>query len=130
MVKVAVEAPDAKLTVPIPTPLRSTEKDRAAVGTTDGWIGKVEALAGTLEDLSVVQRDANKETRRLNGIFSKHDMERLASRRPGLIELRVNDGTAGILKLFSEATSPRDNSPDDADPPGPTSEGQLQSALG
>lgn len=43
---------------------------------------------------------ARKETRRLNALFSKHDFGRLASAKPGLIQKRINAGTANVLRLL------------------------------
>lgn len=56
-------------------------------------------IARTAEIQQVADR-ATEETRRLNGLFSKHDLTNLALRKPGLIERRINAGTRGALRLL------------------------------
>jgi hypothetical protein len=64
-----------------------------------------EALQATLEELQVQQAEANKEARILNDVLSKHDLHRLSQLKPGLIENRINRGSASVLGMFESATS-------------------------
>ncbi len=42
----------------------------------------------------------------LEKLFSRHDLDRLARRRPGLIERRINDGTQKVWDEFERITEP------------------------
>lgn len=72
------------------------------------WEDAREELKARLERLQRVARDARQETRRLNDIFAEHDLGRLAREKPGLIERRVNSGTADALRML-ECASGADN---------------------
>lgn len=61
----------------------------------------------TLSAMALAQTEANSQVRRLNNVLSKHDLERLSLAKPGLIERRINRGTADILSVF-ECASGRD----------------------
>lgn len=68
------------------------------------WEEAQEELQRRLERLQEVARQARQETRRLNDIFAEHDLGRLAREKPGLIERRVNDGTADALRMLECAS--------------------------
>jgi hypothetical protein len=53
-----------------------------------------------INELAKVATDAKKETRRLNEIFGKHDLNKLAAAKPGLMEKRFNSGTTNVLRLL------------------------------
>jgi len=56
-------------------------------------------------------RNVAQQARKLNDVFKRHDLDRLAGAKPGLIERRVNDGTAAIFGVLESATTlDRDNS--------------------
>lgn len=79
-----------------------------------------EALADFQRVASELQRAADAaraETRRLNGVFARHDLEALALAKPGLVEGRINAGTDDVLRMLECATGadgadcPRRDSP-------------------
>lgn len=71
------------------------------------WQAQAEQFQATLNAMAAAQVEANSPTRRLNNVLSKHDLERLSLAKPGLIERRINRGTADILRVF-ECASGRD----------------------
>lgn len=56
------------------------------------------------ERLAAVAQAASAEARRLNGIFAEHDLTRLTLAKPGLIERRINSGTARAFSLLECAS--------------------------
>lgn len=88
------------------------------------WADAYKGLLEKFEELKELQREATQETRRLNDIFSKHDLGALALAKPGLVERRINAGTADVLSVLERATS--GTSDDGRDGPGaPTGEGDA-----
>jgi len=43
----------------------------------------------------------------LRDTFAEHDLNELISRKPGLMENRINDGTARVLNRIENITDPR-----------------------
>lgn len=68
------------------------------------WKKAQEDLLLRIDELQEVSKAATAETRRLNGIFSKHNLTALARRKPGLIERRINTGTDAAQRML-ECTS-------------------------
>lgn len=64
------------------------------------WKQAQDELINNYHELSKVAAEARNETGRLHDLFSKHNFSALASKKPGLIETRVNHGTRTILRLF------------------------------
>lgn len=77
----------------------------AAVSAIKEWSGKMDALTQSVGEMAEAGRQASSETRRLNNVFARHDMERLSLAKPGLIERRINRGTANILSMFKRETT-------------------------
>ena len=75
-------------------------------GVAGEWKQQTDRLIGEYAKLQQVAEDANRETRRLNVLFAEHDLAKLAKVKPGLIERRVNSGSAAILRMFECETSP------------------------
>lgn len=70
------------------------------------WQAAAQRHQADLDALRVVQERAAAETRRLNKLFAKHSLGRLALAKPGLVEARVNRGTARMLELLQCASQP------------------------
>ena len=70
----------------------------------DEWQASQDRLLSVLEGMQEAQQSATSETRRLNDAFSKRDLGALANQKPGLIERRINDGTARALRLLECAS--------------------------
>ncbi len=68
------------------------------------WRVSQDALVALVAELQRVAEDAERETRRLNDIFSRHDLTRLARARPGLIERRINAGAVASLRMLECAS--------------------------
>lgn len=68
------------------------------------WQESQDELIARVEELQRIAQEANREVRRLNGIFSRHDLTELARKKPGLIERRINDGTDRIGRMLHCAT--------------------------
>jgi len=57
-----------------------------------------------MEEIKNVSEQSAKERNRLAKILAKHDIGEIAVRKPGLLEKRLNRGTADALSLFECAT--------------------------
>ena len=72
-----------------------------------------ERIQKRITELAKATTEAKKETRRLNAIFGKHDLNRLATAKPGLMEKRFNSGTLDVFRLLGcetgRATDCRDS---------------------
>lgn len=81
----------------------------------DKWVEAQKELQERLQKLQLVAENATKESRRLNEIFSKHDLGNLAKKKPGLIQSRLNAGTANLFRMFKCETGRdypcKDNTP-------------------
>ncbi len=79
----------------------------AALDNVQEWRLAFEGLQANIKELSRVQEKAGEESRRLNDIFSKHDLEALARRKPGLIENRIQRGVDNTWRLLNDITAGR-----------------------
>jgi len=66
----------------------------------DEWEISQDTLVDRMDELRQISIKASKERRRLNGLFSRHDFTHLARTKPGLIERRINTGTAAALRML------------------------------
>lgn len=64
------------------------------------WKKAQDELIINYQRLSKVATEARQETGRLNDLFAKHNFSLLAAKKPGLIERRVNTGTANVFRLL------------------------------
>lgn len=79
------------------------------------WRDATREYQEAVQQMAVVSEQARGESRRIQVIFADHDFAKLAREKPGLIERRVNDGTARALRMFECATE----TPRGADCPDP-----------
>ena len=75
----------------------------------DAFEEQAEALSAAMVDMAAAAAVAEKEVDQLNEKFRKHDLAKLAKAKPGLIERRINRGTANVLGMFVAATAPGDD---------------------
>jgi hypothetical protein len=87
----------AKLEGALATQVQTTA---AAVENSKEWQATLLAMQKRLEELANVERKAEAEKRRLATLFSEHDLTRLAAAKPGLIEHRINAGTAALYWML------------------------------
>ena len=73
-------------------------------GAVGEWQEQAKRFQATLDQMATNQVEANKHSRELNDVLSKHDLTRLSVAKPGLIRNRINRGTAGVLGMFECAT--------------------------
>jgi hypothetical protein len=57
-------------------------------------------------DLTLQVTQVQRERDEYLGIFRRHDLTNLARARPGLIEPRINNGTADVFRQLQEDTQP------------------------
>jgi len=69
------------------------------------WAEAERRMTARMEELATAQQEARSETRRLNDLFRKHNIGKLAKAKPGLIEDRINAGTLDAMRLLECATS-------------------------
>lgn len=86
---------------------RTTIRDQEAA--IDQWAEAQARMQKTLDDLAVAQVKANTTARKLNNVLSKHDLHALSLAKPGLIQRRINSGTANIFGMFESETNRVDN---------------------
>jgi len=63
-------------------------------------------------ELQEVRLNASAESRRLNDIFAKHDMEELSRERPDTLERLINRGTRDVFRLFERESAGNIHDPD------------------
>ena len=85
----------------------------------DQWKQQAENFQVTLQAMAIAQLAASEESRRLNDVLSKHDLTRLSLAKPGLIENRINSGTANIIELLRCAAGHRCDDDNGSDKPTP-----------
>jgi G3E family GTPase len=56
--------------------------------------------------LEISMRNAETRVNELESLLSRHDLEFLASERPGLIERRINDATENVFRTIECITDP------------------------
>lgn len=72
--------------------------------TIDKWDEAAAVQADALDRFSNAQREAGETTRKLTDVLSKHDLGALARSKPGLIQTRINAGTADAFRLLEQST--------------------------
>ena len=68
------------------------------------WEAAQERMQATLDALATAQTEATAQQRKLNDVLSKHDLSALSVAKPGLLERRINRGTADVFRMFECAT--------------------------
>lgn len=80
----------------------------AAESKVDEWRDAFTQLQEDIQGLAETQKRSRDELRRLQSIFSKHDLATLALERPDLVEPRINAGSARINRLLQCASGASD----------------------
>lgn len=90
--------------------LTKAEQDRIEI---DALTREAEAHLRSIDELQAAHRDAQEArvaaleaTRELERLYANHNLEKLARRKPGLIERRANAATAELARLFTCTTDP------------------------
>ena len=65
---------------------------------------ELDNLSNAVAEMNTIQMKATDELERLNDIFSEHNFGNLVSQKPGLLERRINAGTANSVRLLECAT--------------------------
>lgn len=61
--------------------------------------------AEALQTQTKRNQEIEAEAQRYLAIFARHDLSKLASAKPGLIETRINKGTANVFKTIEDDTA-------------------------
>lgn len=89
----------------------------------ESWKLQAEVLSQAMTEMAETEAESEIEIERLTDVQRDHDIGVLAEGRPGLIERRVNRGTARIFRMFEDVTAADRRGDDRADtsgdPPGP-----------
>lgn len=64
-----------------------------------------EAQNERIVEMSEAQQKQEQEIQRYLSIFARHDLNKLAAAKPGLIETRVNNGTREVFETITNETS-------------------------
>ena len=75
--------------------IQKLEKTNAA------WKATIDNYGKTLAAVEKNQTEANAHAKELNNVLARHDLTALSLAKPGLIEHRINAGTADVLRLLS-----------------------------
>ncbi len=78
---------------------------KAAQENAGAWRSALGDIQQSMEELSRVQSEAAAETRRLNTIFSRHDLSALALAKPGLVERRIAAGSRDAFRVLHDITA-------------------------
>lgn len=80
----------------------------AAIKDRDGaiteWKAAVDEIQIQTDEAWRVADEARAHVRRLEDVFAGHDLTELAKKKPGLIERRINSGTADVLRMLECAS--------------------------
>lgn len=74
------------------------------------WKDSNKKILNAANELRQISINANREVNRLNGIFAKHDIGKLAEGKPSAIENVINNGTADAFKLLECSSGSTDKS--------------------
>jgi len=69
------------------------------------WEQEFKDFQETAQELQEVRLNATAESRRLNDIFAKHDMEALSVAKPDTLERLINRGTRDVFRMFERETA-------------------------
>ena len=103
------EANVAKLEISLSVQSDTIEAQSKAI---DKWEQKLKDVTETAKKLKEVREGATAESRRLNDIFRRHDMQALSLAKPDTLERLINAGTADVLRLFERETATDNDSTD------------------
>ncbi len=76
------------------------------------WEVSFTKLQETAMELQEVRLNATSESRRLNDIFAKHDMEALSASKPDTLERLINRGSNNVFRMFERETARTVHNPD------------------
>lgn len=91
----------------------------ATLDTVEMWKRAQEQLVQKINEMQAAERKARSEARRLNELYKKHDLAKLATAKAGLVQRRLNDGTARVQRLLECASGASRCSADSPGVPGP-----------
>jgi len=74
------------------------------------WKESQDQYIKDMKELREISIKSQEEVQRLHGIFSKHNIEKLAINKPTLLEKRVNSGTANAFRMFECSSGSADSS--------------------
>ena len=91
--------------------LKSQEQARAFAALQESY----EKQRVANENLTKRNKEITAETQAYPNVFKKHDLTKLATAKPGLIETRANAATDKIFKVIEDETEPQDYDPNNPD---------------
>ena len=69
-------------------------------------LAKAEKVQQQIQIIEKQKQEADREVNQLRNTFAKHDLDKLALAKPGLIQKRVNDGTKRVKEELIALTNP------------------------
>ena len=91
--------------------LKSQEQARAFAALQESY----EKQRVANENLTKRNKEITAETQAYLNVSKKHDLTKLATAKPGLIETRANAATDKIFKVIEDETEPQDYDPNNPD---------------
>ena len=98
---VALEKEKTRLELAVDAEAKAKE---AAIANALEWQDQSRKQLEALNAATAVQSQATEQMRKLNDVLSKHDLKAVASKKPKLVEDRLNSGTAGALRMLGNAS--------------------------
>ncbi len=68
------------------------------------WKDHADSITTSMQRLADAQEQAAAYQRRIANVFAKHDLAKLSSAKPELVERVVNRGSDDVIRLLGEAT--------------------------
>lgn len=98
----------AKLTAQVASLEKDVAREKARAEalekSIEAWDEASKVQAKALEEMTTARREAGRYQRELLDVLSRHDLRALALAKPGLVQDRVNAGTARALRLLQQST--------------------------
>lgn len=69
------------------------------------WSKAMDGVQETMQEMADNQVEANEQSRRLNDVLGKHDLEALSLAKPGLIERTINRASADVFRMLNDETA-------------------------
>lgn len=71
----------------------------------ESWSDAMDNVQETMQEMADNQVEANEQSRRLNDVLGKHDLEALSLARPELVERTINRASADVFRMLHDKTA-------------------------
>lgn len=71
----------------------------------ESWSDAMDMVQDTMQEMADNQIEANEQSRRLNDVLGKHDLEALSLAKPELIERTINRASNNVFRMLHDKTA-------------------------